>query len=162
MDTRYAANPIDAKTMIRKGLERSLITDLFVPDKVNMTYSHIDRIIVGGATPAEGALKLEFGEQLGTEYFLQRREMGIINIGGAGKLTVDGVVYEMGPRDGLYIGLGSKDITFTSDDAKILLNFILTVCQHINHIQSLKLILKRQKPFQWVALRNVTRGQFTN
>ncbi len=119
MDTRYAANPIDAKNYDTKRLrEEFLITDLFVPDKVNMTYSHIDRIIVGGATPAEGALKLEVGEQLGTEYFLQRREMGIINIGGAGKITVDGVEYEMGPRDGLYIGMGSKDITFTSDDAK--------------------------------------------
>ena len=74
-----------------------------------MTYSHIDKDYC--RYYCRGALKLEAGEQLGTEYFLQRREMGNINIGGAGKITVDGVEYEMGPRDGLYIGMGSKDIT---------------------------------------------------
>lgn len=118
MNVRNAANPKDAKGYDTQRLrEEFLITDLFIPGKVSMTYSHIDRIIAGGICPLESALEIEVGKELGTDYFLERREMGIINIGGAGKITVDGAEYQMGPRDGLYIGMGSKDISFTSDDA---------------------------------------------
>lgn len=119
MNVRNAVNPKDAKYYDTQRLrEEFLITDLFLPGKVSMTYSHIDRIIVGGITPLENALEIEVGKELGTDYFLERREMGIINIGGAGTITVDGVAYQMAPRDGLYIGMGSKEITFASEDAK--------------------------------------------
>ena len=80
-------------------------------------YSHYDRIITGGAMPVKGALELSAGDELRAEYFLQRREMGVINIGGAGKVTVDGKVYEVANADGMYIGRGKKDIKFESVDA---------------------------------------------
>ena len=80
-------------------------------------YSHVDRIIVGGATPGKDALKLEAGDELRAAYFLERRELGIINIGAPGKVTLDGVEYKLGNKDGLYVGMGTKDVVFESDDA---------------------------------------------
>lgn len=97
--------------------EEYLIPQVFVEDEVTMVYSHYDRIIVGGVMPVKGALVLNAGDELRAEYFLQRREMGIINIGGAGKITVDGRTYEVPGADGMYIGMGKKDISFESVDA---------------------------------------------
>ncbi len=94
-----------------------LITDLFIPGKVSMTYSHVDRMIAGGITPAEQALEIPVGKELGTDFFLQRREMGIINIGDAGSVSVDGVEYPLNSRDGLYIGKGAEHLSFSSKDA---------------------------------------------
>ena len=103
-----------------------LIEGLFAKDEIKMVYSHIDRIIVGSAHPATKALKLSAGEELRAQYFLERREMGVINIGGPGKITVDGKVYELRHRDGMYLGRGSKDVVFDSQDynnsAKFYLN----------------------------------------
>ena len=75
-----------------------------------MVYSHIDRIIIAGLMPVYQELKLEGGKELASDYFLERREMGCINIGGKGIITVDGTEYEMNPRDGIYIGNGNKEI----------------------------------------------------
>lgn len=94
-----------------------MIDDLFGPDEIKMVYSHIDRIITGSAVPVKGALTVTAGEELRAEYFLERREMGVINIGGKGTVTVDGTVYELEYKDGMYIGMGSKDIVFASADA---------------------------------------------
>ena len=82
-----------------------------------LVYSHIDRIITGSAVPVRKKLVLEAGEELRAEYFLQRREMGVINIGGAGVITVDGRDYEVDYKQGMYIGMGKRDISFTSKDA---------------------------------------------
>jgi 4-deoxy-L-threo-5-hexosulose-uronate ketol-isomerase len=90
---------------------------LFVVDEIKTIYSQIDRIIVGAATPAGKTLTLEAGAELRAQYFLERREMGIINIGGSGTVTVDGKEYKFKNRDGMYIGMGAKDIKFASDDA---------------------------------------------
>ena len=80
-------------------------------------YSHIDRIIFGGAMPVSKTLRLEAGAELRAKYFCERRELGIINIGGSGVITADGVEYRIGERDGMYIGMGTKEISFASDDA---------------------------------------------
>ena len=118
MEVRPGANPNDVKTYDTARLRHDfLIQDVFVKDEIKTVYSQIDRIIVGAATPVTKALKLEAGAELRAEYFLERREMGISNWGGNGKVTVDGVVYNFKYRDGLYIGKGSKDIIFESDDA---------------------------------------------
>jgi 4-deoxy-L-threo-5-hexosulose-uronate ketol-isomerase len=82
-----------------------------------MTYSHIDRIIVAGITPSDKPLSLEGSKELGCSYFLERREMGIINIGGAGIVTLDGEKYELNNSDGLYVGMGVKEVSFESLDA---------------------------------------------
>lgn len=119
MELRTASSPKDVKHYTTKQLrEEFLIPDVFVPDEMKLVYSHIDRIITGSATPVSKGLKLLAGAELRAEYFLQRREMGVINIGGPGQIEVDGKVYEVPHKDGMYIGMGKKDILFTSNDPK--------------------------------------------
>ena len=118
MELRTACSPRDMKTYDTARLrEEFLIEDLFQPDNVKMVYSHIDRIITGAAVPVSKALTLDAGDELRAEYFLQRRELGIINIGGKGKVTVDGAEYTLRHKDGIYIGMGSKDIKLESANA---------------------------------------------
>lgn len=119
MEVRPGANPRDVKLYDTDRLRNDfLIQDVFVEDAIKTVYSQIDRIIVGAATPVSKVLKLEAGDELRAKYFLERREMGIINIGGKGTVTVDGKAYEFEYKDGIYIGMGSKDITFASADPK--------------------------------------------
>lgn len=116
MELRTASSPKDVKHYTTDRLrEEFLIQDLFQVDELKTIYSHIDRIIVGSAVPTK-EMKLTAGDEIRAEYFLQRREMGIINIGGKGTVTVDGTVYELDYKDGMYIGMGSKDILFNSAD----------------------------------------------
>ncbi|MBQ7876481.1 MAG: 5-dehydro-4-deoxy-D-glucuronate isomerase [Clostridia bacterium] len=117
MEVRYDTHPNDAMYYTTEELrEHYLIENLFETGKINTVYSHVDRIIVGGATPGKDALKLEAGDELRAAYFLERRELGIINIGAPGKVTLDGVEYKLGNKDGLYVGMGTKDVVFESDD----------------------------------------------
>ncbi|MCR5215552.1 MAG: 5-dehydro-4-deoxy-D-glucuronate isomerase [Lachnospiraceae bacterium] len=117
MEVRPGANPVDVKTYDTERLRHDfLIQDLFVKDEIKCIYSQIDRIIIGSALPVSKALKLEAGDELRAKYFLERREMGVINIGGKGKMTLDGQVYEFDYKDGIYIGMGTKEITFESVD----------------------------------------------
>lgn len=119
MEVRPGANPRDVKLYDTERLRNDfLIQDVFVEDEIKTVYSQIDRIIVGAATPVSKVLKLEAGDELRAKYFLERREMGIINIGGKGTVTVDGTAYEFEYKDGMYIGMGSKEITFASADPK--------------------------------------------
>jgi 4-deoxy-L-threo-5-hexosulose-uronate ketol-isomerase len=118
METRYPAHPEDFKTYTTERIRKDYIIEkLFEPGNVNLVYSHVDRIIVGGVCPTTSPLVLEGGRELGSGYFLERREVGFINIGGQGTVTVDGTVYELGGRDGLYIGMGAREVSFTSADA---------------------------------------------
>jgi 4-deoxy-L-threo-5-hexosulose-uronate ketol-isomerase len=118
MDIRHSSHYEDVKKYDTSDLRRHfLIEDLFVPGELKMVYSHIDRIIIAGVVPTGKPLKLEASKQLGVDYFLERREMGVINIGGAGKITLDGEVYELNTKDGLYVGMGVKDISFESLDS---------------------------------------------
>lgn len=119
MEVREYINSEFAKGLDTAGLRRHfLVEKLFVPGALTMTYSHVDRMIVGAATPAQMALDLPVSKELGTDYFLQRREMGVINIGGAGTVTVDGVRHALGPREALYIAMGSKAVAFESASAE--------------------------------------------
>ncbi len=115
MEVRHAAAPEDVMRYDTKELrDRFFVGDLFKPDEIKLVYSQYDRIIAGSAVPVDRELKLTAGDELRADYFLERRELGLINIGGAGKVTVDGKVYEVGSREGMYIGRGSKDISFSS------------------------------------------------
>lgn len=119
MEVRYDTHPNDAMYYTTEELrEHYLIENLFEKGKINTVYSHVDRIIVGAATPADKALKLEAGDELRAEYFLERRELGIINIGAKGKVILDGVEYTLGNKDGLYVGRGTKEVIFESEDDK--------------------------------------------
>lgn len=117
MEVRPGANPVDVKTYDTARLRHDfLVQDLFNANEIKTVYSQIDRIIIGAAMPVGKVLKLEAGDELRAKYFLERREMGIINIGGKGTVTVDGKPYDFKYRDGMYIGMGAKEITFASAD----------------------------------------------
>jgi len=117
MELRTAASPRDVKHYTTDRLrEEFLIQNLFVAGETKMVYSHIDRIITGASVPVT-PLKLTAGDELKAQYFLERRELGVINIGGKGTITVDGTDYELDYKDGIYVGMGSVDITFASADA---------------------------------------------
>ena len=118
MELRTAASPKDVKHYTTDRLrEEFLIDDLFQKDVIKLVYSHIDRIITGSAVPVKEKLVLTAGDELRADYFLQRREMGVINIGGAGVITIDGKDYTVNYKEGMYIGMGAKDISFASADA---------------------------------------------
>ena len=118
MEVRPGANPNDVKNYDTDRLRHDfLIQDVFVPGEIKTIYSQIDRIIVGSATPTDKALKLTAGDELRAAYFLERREMGVINIGGKGTMTLDGVKYDFDYKDGIYIGMGTKEVIFESSDA---------------------------------------------
>lgn len=114
---RYAHHPNDAKNYTTEDLRREfLINDLFVVNQIKLVYTMYDRLIVGGIMPVDQALTLETIDELKAPYFLERRELGIINVGGKGKVTVDGTVYELNNKEALYIGKGNKEVTFEASN----------------------------------------------
>lgn len=119
LDIRYNNHPEDSKHYDTKTLrERYLIDQIFEKDEILFTYSHHDRIIAGGVMPVTKEVHLPVTKDLGTTFFLERREMGIINIGGSGYIVLDGKKQLMASRDGMYIGSGTKEVIFASDDPK--------------------------------------------
>src|SRR6187431_3804077 len=116
--SRYASSPQAVKQYDTKQLrEEFLIDNLMKEGEITLTYSHYDRYIAGSATPLT-PLKLETIDPLKASYFLERREMGIINVGGDGIVVVEGTEYPLGFKDALYIGSGNKEIIFKSDEAQ--------------------------------------------
>lgn len=120
MEFRHPTNPKDAKHYTTDRLRGEyLIQDLFSLGNIKKVYSHVDRIIVMGACPSEEALTLgedmDVWADLGATYFLERRELGTINVGGPGKVIVDGETYIMSSGDGLYVAMGAKEVKFVSD-----------------------------------------------
>lgn len=114
MDIRQPANPTDFESYTTERIRREfLVQDLFVPGSVKLTYSYIDRMVVGGICP-EKPLVLEGGKELGTDFFLERRELGVINVGAAGSVQVEDQTFVLAKNDGLYVGQGLKDLVFSS------------------------------------------------
>jgi 4-deoxy-L-threo-5-hexosulose-uronate ketol-isomerase len=127
MDIRYALHPEQMKSFDSGDIRKQfLIAGLFEKDKMNLVYSHVDRIIVGGACPIDHPLELGVMKELGVDFFLQRRELGIINIGSKGTISVDGQEYLLEKKECLYVGRGSREVSFKSLDrnhpAKFYLN----------------------------------------
>lgn len=118
MQIRFSPNQNDYSKLCTDGLRANfLIESLFVPGKVELVYSDADRAIIGSAVPTDSALKLSADAELRAAFFCERRELGILNIGDTGTVTVDGKQYAMNKLDCLYVGRGSKDISFTSKSA---------------------------------------------
>lgn len=122
MDIRYSANQRDIKRYTTEEIRREfLIEKLFVPGDVTAVYSHVDRVVTMGAAPTGKGLKLEHNidvwKTLGAKFFLERREIGIINIGGAGTVRADGVEYKLNRIEGLYLTMGTKEVELFSADA---------------------------------------------
>ena len=121
MDIRYSCNQRDFKRYTTEETRKEfLIENLYKPDEVVAVYSHVDRMVTMGCMPVNEAVPIDKGidvwANFGTHYLLERREIGIFNIGGKGTITVDGTVYPLGYKDCLYITRGAKDVTFASDD----------------------------------------------
>lgn len=115
---RYSSHQDDAKHYDTATLRKHyLVENLMVADEVNMVYSMFDRILVGGAVPVKESLPLEAPEVLRADFFTERRELGIINVGGAGQVIVDDKTYDLDYKEGLYVGRGNKKISFASKDA---------------------------------------------
>ena len=122
MDIRYSGNPNDVKRYTTEELRKEfLIENLYQPDTVQAVYSHVDRMVTLGIMPVHESVSIDKGidvwANFGTNFFLERREVGFFNLGGAGSVSVDGKVYEMGPKDCIYITQGSKEVLFSSTDA---------------------------------------------
>ena len=120
MEIRQPVHSEHAKTLDTTGLRQQfLVENIFEPDQVTLTYSQIDRIIVGGIQPVTKAVTFspELGRHTGTDFFLQRRELGLINIGGGALVVVDGKTFEVAPKEALYIGQGAKAVEFRSVDS---------------------------------------------
>jgi 4-deoxy-L-threo-5-hexosulose-uronate ketol-isomerase len=117
MDVRYGGSPADIPSYDTARLRAEyLVEGHFAPGEIRFTYTHIDRMIVGGACPTDAALRFGKGDALGTPLFFTAREMGIANLGAPGAVTVDGTRHAMGNRDILYIGRGAAVVILESDD----------------------------------------------
>lgn len=122
MDIRYSCNQRDFKRYTTEETRNEfLITGLYKADEVVAVYSHVDRMVTFGCMPVKENVSIDKGIDVwgnfGTHYILERREIGIFNIGGSGKITVDGTVYQLNYKDCLYITMGAKEVLFSSDEA---------------------------------------------
>lgn len=118
MVTRYAHSPKDIQHYDTDQLRQEFLMDkIFSAGDILLTYTYNDRMIFGGVVPTTEPLEIKLDKQLGVDFFLQRRELGFINIGGAGSVSIDGKEDHIEPHDGYYIGMGVKHVVFSSDDA---------------------------------------------
>ena len=161
MDIRYSAHPRDVKRYTTQELrEEFLIENLYQPDQVAAVYSHVDRMVTLGCMPVKETVPIDKGidvwANFGTRYFLERREIGMFNIGGEGAVTVDGTVYELGYKDCLYITMGAKEVLFASkDSAKPAKFYMVSAPAHCSYeTRLLKLADAAKKPLGDAATSN--------
>ena len=139
MNTRYTTGKTEYASMSTKQLRDAFLIDLFEDDMLNMLYCEIERSIVGAAVPIAAPLSLEAGMELGSDFFCQRREMGVLNLGGEGIISVDDTSYPLGHLDCLYIGRGSKTVSFASSDSDNPARFhIVSYPAHADYPTTLK------------------------
>lgn len=125
-EVRYAASPKEVQGFNTEELRNEfLVKNLLEADQLKLVYSHYDRFIVGGAVPTDKSIELEAIDPLKAQYFLERRELGIINVGGSGSVSVDGAVYQLNHKEALYVGQGNKKVIFSSDSAATPAQFYL-------------------------------------
>jgi 4-deoxy-L-threo-5-hexosulose-uronate ketol-isomerase len=135
MEVRFENSKKEVSRMTTDELRESfLVEQLMQADKITLVYSHYDRVIVGGVKPVNNAVTLETNEELKAEYFLERRELGIINVGGSGVVVADGVTYDVDKMSCLYLGKGTKDVSFKSTDAaNPAVYYLLSSPAHANY-----------------------------
>jgi 4-deoxy-L-threo-5-hexosulose-uronate ketol-isomerase len=153
MNTLQATHPDMVVGLDAGALRRHyLLADLFVAGECRLHYSHVERLIVGGATPTAKAIELQPGREAGAAALLERRELGIINIGAAGKATVDGRTFEMKLRDGLYVGKGSASVALESSDPATPAKFYLVSAPAHARFETVKIAIDQTKPMQLGSL----------
>lgn len=147
MEIRYSVHPEHAKQFSTDDLRKHFLVDkLFKEDEITMVYSHADRIVIGGVKPFKKELPLEAGKQIGVSFFLERREIGIINIGGKGSISVDGEKYELDALDGLYIGKDAEKIIFSSSDSLNPSKFYFNSAPAHTHYPTEKISISKANP----------------
>ncbi|CAG7840259.1 4-deoxy-L-threo-5-hexosulose-uronate ketol-isomerase 1 [Clostridium haemolyticum] len=158
MDIRYANHPEDSKKYTTEELRKYYhVENIFKKDEISLTYSHVDRIVFGGAMPRDGELSLTAGKEMGVDFFLQRREMGVINVGGEGSIILDGSEYEMKKRDGLYIGMGIKEVKFKSKDKSNPAKFYINSVPAHRSYPIAKIDIENANPVQCGEQENVNK-----
>jgi 4-deoxy-L-threo-5-hexosulose-uronate ketol-isomerase len=116
MQTRCLIDPVHYERMTGEEIRAAfLVEDLFAPDEVRLIYWEAERTILGSVVPRRRPLALDAPAELAAPYFAARRELGVVNLGGSGSVTVDGQTHALGRRDGLYVGRGSREVVFASD-----------------------------------------------
>ena len=147
IDKRHATHPDQVVGMSTERMRGYYLVDrFFEPDEISLTLSHIERMIVGGACPVNGELALDSCADLATGPLFAMRELGIINIGGPGSVTVDGQAYEMNPRDGLYVPMGTARVTFASGDAANPAKYYLVSTPAHVRYETTHIAIERAKP----------------
>lgn len=132
-EIRYASHPSDFSSYNTDTIRKTfLIEQLFVPDEISTTYSMYDRLIVGGASPLHRGLKLGTMPELKADFFLERRELGIINVGAAATISVDGTQYSLGYKEALYVGRGARDVVFHPSTSGETLFYFNSAPAHAN------------------------------
>ncbi|MFN7110475.1 MAG: 5-dehydro-4-deoxy-D-glucuronate isomerase [Brevundimonas sp.] len=135
--------------------DRYLVTEMFAPGRISLNYSHNERMVIGGATPVEGGLSLPTHSEppsLAGQPFLHARELGVVNIGGTGSITVDGETVELGFRDGLYVPMGSSDVRFASNDPANPAKFYLIATPAHARYALTKISIEEAVPLEMGAL----------
>lgn len=146
MEIRYAHHPEDFKNYTTEKMRQQfLIPSVMVPGEITLVYSHVDRIIAVGVVPID-PLPLEAGKEMGVSFFLERRELGIINVGPQGTVTLDGKMHVLDTTDGLYVGLGVKEVVFSSTDPKNPARFYINSTPAHKEFPTTKILRKDIQP----------------
>lgn len=149
METRYTHSPADIRYYSTEQLRNEfLVEKIFVPGTIQLTYTHNDRMIFGGVTPTDQPLEIQLSKELGVEYFLERRELGVINIGGAGTIEIDGTKEDMKKQDGYYIGKETKHVVFSSKDPNDPAKFYVSSVPAHHKYPNVKISIDQVKPMK--------------
>ena len=149
METRYTHSPEDIRHYSTEQLRNEfLVEKIFVPGTIQLTYTHNDRMIFGGVTPTDQPLEFQLSKELGVEYFLERRELGVINIGGAGTIEIDGTKEDMKKQDGYYIGKETKHVVFSSKDPNDPAKFYVSSVPAHHKYPNVKISIDQVKPME--------------
>ncbi|MGJ1091452.1 5-dehydro-4-deoxy-D-glucuronate isomerase [Enterococcus gallinarum] len=149
METRYTHSPEDIRHYSTEQLRNEfLVEKIFVPGTIQLTYTHNDRMIFGGVTPTDQPLEFQLSKELGVEYFLERRELGVISIGGAGTIEIDGTKEDMKKQDGYYIGKETKHVVFSSKDPNDPAKFYVSSVPAHHKYPNVKISIDQVKPME--------------
>ncbi len=149
METRYTHSPEDIRHYSTEQLRKEfLVEKVFVPGEISLTYTHNDRMIFGGVTPTTEPLSIVLTKELGVSYFLERRELGVINIGGPGSIIIEGKEESMKKQDGYYIGKETKDVIFKSADPADPAKFYVSSTPAHHKYPNVKISIDQIKPME--------------
>lgn len=155
MEQRYSVHPDQAKNFDTEHLRRHfLIEDLFKPGALKMVYSHDDRCIIGGCVPLDTPIEINVSKEIGSDFFLERREAGIINVGGEGCISAGGEEFPMANGDGLYVGKGTRPLVFKSTDPARPAKFYLISGPAHRELPAKKIAISSASPTKLGSIEN--------